>query len=261
MALPQAGASQARLALIEAKRGEYRGHLVQRFWLRFHMSLMLAATVGTGVLANRLLLAIPVHSMTLRWLIALAISYGAFFVFIRVWLAYVGARPLPVDIGNDALSNLDVHVLPRGGGSIFRGGGGTSGGGGASGSWGDAMQAPVKGVFDGVGSVDVGDEGGCLVVVLGVVLLALLAAIGGGVAFLIIAAPHLLADAAFSALLAGGLVTSVRRMDEPDWGGSVLHATWKPLAVVVLLTVIAGVVAQNVAPGARTLGEVLMLLR
>ncbi len=50
-------------------------------------------------------------------------------------------------------------------------------------------------------------------------------------------------------------------MDEPDWGGSVLHATWKPLAVVVLLTVIAGVVAQNVAPGARTLGEVLMLLR
>jgi len=258
MALPPASASQTRLALIEASRGEYRGQLVQRFWLRFHMSLMLAATVGTGILANRLLLGIPVHAMTLRWLLALAISYGAFFVFIRVWLAYVGARPLPLDLGNDVPLNVDV--FPRSGGSIFQGGGGAAGGGGASGSWGDAIEAPVKGAFDGAGSVDVGDAG-CLVVILGVVLLALLAAIGGGVAFLIVAAPHMLADAAFSALLAGGLVKSVRRMDEPDWEGSVLQATWKPLAIVAVLVVIAGFTAQFFAPGARTLGEVLMLLR
>ena len=258
MALPQTGASQSRLAQIEARRGEYRGQLVQRFWLRFHMSLMLAATIGTGVLANRLLLGLPVHSMALRWLLALAVSYGAFYLFIRLWLAYVGARPLPLDMGSDALSNVDV--MPRGGGSVFHGGGGTSGGGGASGSWGDAVGAPVGGVFDSVGSVDVGDDG-CLVVALGIVLLALLAAIGGGVAFLIVAAPHVLADAAFSALLAGGLVKSVRRMDEPDWEGTVLHATWKPLALVAALTLVAGYVAQYVAPGARTLGEVLMLLR
>ncbi|HYT98442.1 MAG TPA: hypothetical protein VEO36_14060 [Casimicrobiaceae bacterium] len=97
--------------------------------------------------------------------------------------------------------------------------------------------------------------------VLGIALLALLAVIGGGVVFLIVSAPHMLADAAFSALLAGGLAKSIRRIDEGDWEGSVLRSTWKPLAIVALVTVVAGIVAQMAAPGARTLGEVLMLVR
>lgn len=219
------------------------------------MTLMLAATVGAGVLANRLLLGVPVHSMPARWLVSLVVSYAAFFLFIRVWLAYVGARPLPIDTGDVAM-NLDAPS--GGGGGVFRGGGGSSGGGGASGEWGDAVSTPFRGVLDGVGS---GDDGGCLLAVAALLLLALLAAIGGGVVFLIVAAPHMLADAAFSALLAAGLVKSVRRMDEPDWEGSVLHATWKPLLLVAAVTLAAGIVATVAFPGARTLGEILMLVR
>jgi len=249
--------------MIDAQRDEYRGRLMQRFWLRFHMTLMLAATVGTGALANKALLAIPVHSMTGRWLIALIISYAAFFAFIRLWLAYVGARPLALDVGDvDGAVMPNVDIGP-GAGQVFHGGGGLSGGGGASGDFGvgDTVSAPFRTALDGAGSLGLDDEGGCLLVVLGIVLLALLAGIGGGVVFLIVSAPHLLADAAFSALLAGGLVKSIRRIDEGDWEGSVLRSTWKPLAIVALVTVVAGIVAHVAAPGARTLGEVLMLVR
>src|SRR5437762_1661864 len=143
---PATSASRGRLAIIDGQRDEYRGQLMQRFWLRFHMTLMLAATVGTGALANKVLLAIPVHSMTARWLLALIISYAAFFAFIRLWLAYVGARPLALDAGNvdgNVVPNVDIGPSA---GHVFHGGGGLSGGGGASGDFGvgDAASAPFR---------------------------------------------------------------------------------------------------------------------
>jgi len=60
--MPQrpASATQARLALLAPQRADYQGLLLRRFWLRFHMTLMLVATVGAGVLANRLLLGVSV---------------------------------------------------------------------------------------------------------------------------------------------------------------------------------------------------------
>jgi hypothetical protein len=92
-------------------------------------------------------------------------------------------------------------------------------------------------------------------------VLALIAAALGGVIYLLVGAPAMLADTAFSALLAGGLVKHVRRMDEFDWEGSVFKSTWKPFAGVVAIAVATGIVAHYVMPGARTLGEVLMLYR
>ena len=90
---------------------------------------------------------------------------------------------------------------------------------------------------------------------------ALVSAIAGGVVVLVIGAPAMLVDTAFSALLAGGLVKHVRRMDESDWEGSVLRSTWKAFAGVAVLALITGIVAHYAAPGARTLGEVLMLFQ
>jgi hypothetical protein len=110
------------------------------------------------------------------------------------------------------------------------------------------------------GGFDV-DDGGFALVVIGLVILALVAVVTGAAVYLFMLAPILLVDAAFNALLAGGLVKSVRRMDEPDWEGSVLHATWKPFAVVAVIAVVAGIAVGMVAPGARTLGEVLLMVR
>ena len=93
--------------MIEAQRRELRQTFVHRFWLRWHMLLMLIATFGAGFLANKLLLLIPVHEMALRWVFALAVSYLAFFGCVRIWLAYVGARPIYGGDASDIVGNVD----------------------------------------------------------------------------------------------------------------------------------------------------------
>lgn len=253
------GASRTRLKLIASERSELRTRFVHRFWLRWHMALMLATTFGAGFLANRLLLLVPVQEMALRWVLVLAVSYGAFFVCIRLWLAYVGARPI---IGGDPGGLLDdITTSPVGSSSdgVFAGGGGRFGGGGGSGDWGATPVRSLGGLTG--GSLDLGDGDGWWLVVLGALVLALVFAIAGGVVFLVVGAPAMLVDTAFSALLAGGLVKHVRRMDESDWEGSVIRATWKAFAGVAALALITGIVAHYAAPGARTLGEVMMLIQ
>jgi hypothetical protein len=256
-AQPRASASGERLRIIEAGRRELRQTFVQRFWLRWHMALMLAATFGAGFLANRLMLLIPVHGMALRWVLALGVSYMAFFGYVRIWLAYVGARPI-VTGGGDGTVNFDPGSAPTNLDG-FSGGGGHFGGGGASDDWGGSSM-PSLGKIDG-GSLDVGDGDGCGLVVLGILALAAVAVMMGGMIYLVVGAPAMLADTAFSAMLAGGLVKHVRRMDEFDWEGSVFRSTWKPFLGVVVMAIVTGEVAHYVVPGARTLGEVLMLYR
>lgn len=261
---PVASASARRLALLNQRRSELRNDFVRRFWLRWHMALMLVATFGTGFLVNHMLLALPVHSMAWRWLADLVVAYLAFFLCVRVWLAYVGARAiLSGDWSGNAVSGIDPGspgwTLPN----VFRGGGGSSGGAGASAAWDGVpdITAPVRAAFGGITDGVDFDDGGCLLVVIAIVVLALIGVIAGGAVYMFILAPALLVDAAFNALLAGGLVKSVRRMDEPDWEGSVLRSTWKPFALVAVIAVVAAVIVAQLMPGARTLGEVLMLLR
>jgi hypothetical protein len=255
---PRASASWERLRIIEAGRRELRQTFVQRFWLRWHMALMLSATVGAGFAANKVMLLIPVHGMPLRWVLALCVSYLAFFGCVRIWLAYVGARPIWTGDTGDGTVNFDVGASPSGPHG-FSGGGGSFGGGGASDDWGGSSM-PSLGNVDG-GSLDVGDGEGCGLIILGILALAAVAVMMGGMLYLVIGAPAMLADAAFSAMLAGGLVKHVRRMDEFDWEGSVFRSTWKPFLGVVIMAIVTGEVAHYVVPGARTLGEVLMLYR
>jgi len=121
--------------------------LTGRFWLRWHMALMLAAALACGLLVNRVLLAVPVHAALPRWLLALAAGYAVLFVAMRLWLAYVGVRPLGDDDASaghrSQVSPGDLVDVPLGsssgnsgghggGGSGFGGGGGRFGGAGAT---------------------------------------------------------------------------------------------------------------------------------
>jgi hypothetical protein len=66
-----------------------RRHLGQRFFVRWHMSLILAGVVLAGVGASRALLALGIRSLPLRWLLVLAFDYLVFFLLVRLWIAYV----------------------------------------------------------------------------------------------------------------------------------------------------------------------------
>ena len=99
-----------------------------------------------------------------------------------------------------------------------------------------------------------GDDGEFIVLVL--ITLAIASALIGGAVYLLVAAPHLLADVAFGAALTHGFGHGVRKASaDPGWSGSVLAATWKPFAAVSATIVVAGIAFEHYFPGARTLGE------
>lgn len=242
--------------------------LAGRFWLRFHMSLLLGVAFVAGALANHLLLGVCVDHAALRWLLALAVAYAAFFVAMRLWLAYVGARPIGgIDLGN-TLDSSDA-TGSGGGGSIDvgssaskgLGGGGRFGGGGASSPFDSAAPRPAVSVTSNASAssrggfgIDIGDDGDFIVLLL--ITLAIAAALIGGAAYLLVAAPHLLTDVAFGAALTHGFGHGVRKASaDPGWTGSVFAATWKPFVAVTVTIVIAGLAFEHYFPGAHTLGE------
>jgi hypothetical protein len=70
------------------------------------------------------------------------------------------------------------------------------------------------------------------------------------------AAPDILSEAAFQALLATGLVKASKRMTRRGWVGSVLRATCIPFLIVLLMTEIFVGVAHKYNPRATRLSEV-----
>ena len=156
--------------------------------------------------------------------------------------------------------------------AIFRGGGGGSGGGGATANFtgsplssdaapdspGFALASGSSSSSHGGGGgfgIDFGDDGWVLLA-----LIALVAAIFGGVVFLIYAAPTILADAAFAGLLSAGLVRSTRHITGGGWISSVVGHTWFAFAVVFVLALLFAVVAQHRFPDAHSLVDVLRRL-
>lgn len=272
------------------------GRLLARFYLRFHISLLLLWTFSAGLLVTKAMLWAGVHSMLWRYPVTLLVSYGAFFLGVRIWLAYVGVDPfesgrrsgssLVDNTGNGSGFNLGSW-RGNASGTAMRGGGGDFGGGGASGSfaadsdsiagaasdagagparaaswfpWGGGGNASGKGGGGGI-DLDLGDGDGWLVVVLLLLVAALLSSVFGAVIYLVYSAPTVLADVAFQAMLAGGLVKSSQRWRDASWEMSLLKSTWIPFVIVFVLALITAALAVKLFPAAHTLPEVIRAAR
>ena len=144
---PPRGKKRYGRQLATASRKGIAAALRSRFTLRFHTSILLLWTFSAGLLTTKALFALGMHSMFLRYSIAILVAYGAFLLGVRIWLAYVGAGGGTNGSGDNARSadskrsgdsSMDItDFIPSGsrsGGSssIFSGKGGASGGGGAS---------------------------------------------------------------------------------------------------------------------------------
>lgn len=267
------------------------GAITHRYFIRAHMSAMLVLVLVTGTLASRLLLRAGVTHMGVRYPIAVIVSYLVFFGLVRLWLAYVcraaGARARSSASGSSGDDLFDGSWgggsgSSGSGGSVGRllGGGGGSGGGGTSGDFGDGAlearsavpipmqaQAPSQGgggsisrFFSGSrsggGGGGGGDGDGLLLLILFVVLVA---AIFGAGAYLIIQAPAILSEAAFQAVLAGGLVRTARGSHDPGWAESVLKKTAIPFAIVLVLAGVFGFEAHKHCPNARSAREAMRM--
>lgn len=262
---------------LPAKKTSFIKRFERQYRLRLHMSLILLATIGAGLLATRVMLALHLHNVVIRYPLAVVFAYLVFFICVKLWLKCVA----PSSTAKGKSAALDLISIPGGSGSGggssatgggFRGGGGDFGGGGASGSFevvpaalaessaeaassgvdagGGVAEAAGGAVGDAVSSVDL--DKGCLVAV---VLLAIAAVFLGAGIFLIWEAPFILSEAAFNFFLAAGLVRGARRMGGGDWMGSVFKATWIPLAITLALALLAGFLMHHYFPGVTRISE------
>lgn len=266
----------------EGAKNRLAAYFLKRFFVRFHISLILAFAFTAGLLATKGFLALGLETMHWRWPLALLVAYGAFLLGVRVWLSYVGLgryldddKDNDIDLGDaaDAVSNLvpdgsiELPDLSGSGigdsvGSVIEHAGG-GGGGGASGDFAAAVADSGSGGFSlpDVGDIgDLGGDDGCLPVLIVILILALLAAALGVGVYLIWQAPFILTEAAFEAALAAGLVKAARRADDPGWIGGTVSASWKPFLLIFVFAVTAAALAESYAPEARTLTEAIHTL-
>jgi hypothetical protein len=224
-------------------RQRFKRKLHDRFLLRFHMFLITAAVLLSGVMLSKLLWTLGLRTINVRYPVAVVFSYGIFFLLIRIWLTYIAQGSAG---GSDALELADGDIADgvymavrsaRGGGGV--GGGGGDGEGGSSFSLGDLG--------------DAGDEGGIVLVALAVVLVIVF----GSSLYLIWEAPAMLGEAAVQMMLATSLTRATRRIDEPGWAGSIFGATWIPFSLVLVATIGFAAVASHYCPGATRMTEIL----
>ena len=271
--------NETELTRIKKIKRRLTERIGKSYFVRFHMFMILSATILSGVVCSKILVLAGFRSMPLRYGIAIVLSYLLFFLFIKLWLVYIGvginSKP-QIDKKGNSLWTADVLPLPNGltsgagdSGTFTGFRGGASGGGGAGGSFAESIP-PVEGVNDaGKGSgvfagstgsiLDAGDDS--FLTLIAIVLLAVLVLsifIAGG--YLIWSAPVLLSDAAFHALLVAGFSRKVRQAQETHWQTTIFKATWWMFLLVLVLSLSFGIVAQMVFPDAVTIKDFIVFL-
>jgi len=253
------------------------------------MSLILMATVCSGVLTTKILLALHLENVMLRYPLAVIFAYLIFFISVKLWLKYIATSPVTQKTNNNSPDSCDILPdmsisYPSDGytsaGEMFRGGGGGFDGGGAtesfdevsnefadsssdilsgtidtSGGIGDAVSDVVGGAAEGLG-----DEGGVVSVVVFAALAAIMAVVVGAGVYLVYEAPFILSEAAFEFILAASLVRGTKRIDSADWMGSVFKTTSIPFMATLALATLAGYLIHHYFPEVTRLSELLLRL-
>src|SRR5260221_10374694 len=219
------------------------------------MSLLLAATIATGVLLDKAMLALGFGTMGWRYALSVLGAYGAFFLLVRMWVWYAaGVAPSLTDSMDEDAAETAAEWLPgpgRSGGSALdtvRFEGGDSGGAGASDAF-DVVASADSGGGGSGGGLDF-DGGGDEFWVL-VVIAVVLAVICGAGAYVIFAAPQILPEVALEAALGAGMLKKLNK-EEPGWAGRLLRRTWIPLLVVLVMAFFAGRFIQWHCPTATS---------
>jgi hypothetical protein len=203
-----------------ARKARFVAWFKNRFFLRFHMAIILGLTFLAGLGVTKLLLVEGNTNLAVRYGVAVVASYVAFLLLLRLWLWYI-EREEELEAA-DAVDVIDA----------------ASGGSDA-----DDVSSLVP---------DMDEDFGFAIVA----LLALIALAGLG-GYLVYAGPTILADAAFEALLASSLFPAARRGEANGWMPGALRATAVPFALMLVVAVGFGWVAGLACPEARRVVDVI----
>ncbi len=134
-------------------RDSLKGFIARRYNTRVHMSLILAACGLSSMLASWFMLHFGIHSMLVRYPVAISLSYATFLLGVWTWLRATGL--LGGRAPGDAPDSANTAKGKKGSWFDFGGGGGgswsSSGGGGGGGGGGS-----IGGIARGGGSFDGG---------------------------------------------------------------------------------------------------------
>lgn len=233
---------------------------------RLQMALLVALTGAGGWLCSALLLHAGMHSMALRYPLAVGAAYGFFMLLLWLWLRtdsrdYIDL-PSPNWNGSGSSRHCadatDLATTP-----FKSGGGGDYAGGGASARLdGPAFDSPAlsttetpnlfSGLSDAAGSVSDADE-------IAIPLIAIVMAVGMALAslYVIYIAPVLFSELMFDGVLSYTLYRRLRTSDSPHWVQTAMRHTAVPFAVTALLLALVGGGLGLYAPGAHSLGQAL----
>ena len=234
-----------------------RRQLQYHGWPRLQMALIVLLTGGAGFLASHALRLAGLDSMLLRYPLAVLLAYTVFLLLMWLWIRWRW----------DAVADGVAEVVGNGGGGgsspragpSWGGNGGHSGGGGASSSWAEAS-TPSLTDTDGASLLEVadGEAGLPLLAVAGIIALA--AGVLLASAWVVWSAPVLMAELLVDAAIVGGLYRRMQGMGAQGWWQLCLsHTIWPLLGLLVFFAVL-GWFAQQLAPDAVNLMQVVQAL-
>ena len=190
----------------------FKAGMMKRFFLRFHMSIILMVVIVSGVLFNNVLYGF-ILSPAVRYPVAVAASYATYFAMIKLWLTYIRTVYERDGKGFEPDGDSSVDLSHVGCGSHSSGG------------------------FH----LDVDGEAAIAIVV----LLLIVFAVGGASLYLIYEAPMILTEAACQTLLTATVMRETYRIDRPNWIGSVFRATIVPFVSVAVVACLAGLLLSQ----------------
>lgn len=252
---------------------QLRRRLQKRHWLRLHAALTGGISLGVMSLLSLTLLKAGMHSMAMRYGVALVTGYLLYLLLVRLWAGCMLRRDW--DVG-DAPS--DVPGFSTGSGKsgasdvagFESGQGGSYGGGGAEGQWdGGANFGELQPPSSDMGLPDVDlsvadglDEGAVVVVPVLLIFATLLVAVTGtgSLLWLVFGADLFLTvavEVAFALLMARTLYV----VEREGWLLAALRISWKPVLGALVTAVALGALADWCFPQADTLAQVLRALR
>lgn len=254
--------------------------ILQSSFPRLQISFIILLTALAGFLTSFFLLQAEIYSMAFRYPVAIMVAYCVFLILLRawLWLQKDNKSDFSIDLPDIDLGDISLPYLPTSSGDsvdadVELGGGGDFGGGGAGGSWsgggGGNVSTPASvGFADTSSSASSGSSSGSGNSILDgldfdiddgvwiILVIIALAAVFIAAIYVVYIAPILLAEIFVDGVLATGLYARVKKVDQQHWLKTAVKKTLLPAFIIAVCFSIAGYGLQEIAPEARSIGEV-----
>lgn len=218
---------------LEQYRRKLKTSLGARFVLRFHVSLMLAASILAGWLADLFILRLGYESMLIRYPLAIGFAYIGFLGAVWIWIEYSGIREYMKMQKADPL--IGEHIKEAQ-------------------SKADKKSSRAADWIDFPFDFGIGDGEGCLFVLGAILVFGLIFFFLGG--YLWLYASEFAVEIVLELLLAAGLLRGIRRIESSGWVAGVWRSTRWSLAFSVTVAILFAAWAHSQYPEAKTLPEV-----